>query len=147
MPGAYKRENLNDEIRRVIIDQGHYTEADHLFKIKPNFTTLESIIEIFPRRPIISFIFDDIIRKDLGFRETVFYQDFNLSHNRIDILSFDNIFLESDIAHVIIFQAKRSGVIHTFTMGVNPGFKNIEKFRGRVQWYIMESKNIISSLK
>ena len=30
-------------------------------------------------------------------------------------------------------------------MDVNFGYKNIEKFRGGVQWYMMESKDIISS--
>ena len=30
-------------------------------------------------------------------------------------------------------------------MDVNPGFKYIEKFRGGVQWYMMDSKDIISS--
>ena len=45
----------------------------------------------------------------------------------------------------MIFKSKRSGIIHNFTMDVDPGFKNIEKARGGVQWYKMESKNIISS--
>ena len=45
----------------------------------------------------------------------------------------------------MIFQGKRSGIIHNFTMDVNPGYKNIEKFRGGVQWYMVESKDIISS--
>ena len=30
-------------------------------------------------------------------------------------------------------------------MDVNPGYKYIEKFRGGVQWYMMESKDNISS--
>ena len=31
-------------------------------------------------------------------------------------------------------------------MDVDPGYKYIEKFRGGVQWYIMESKDIFSSI-
>ena len=27
-PGAYELENLNNEIRRIIIDEGHFTEVD-----------------------------------------------------------------------------------------------------------------------
>ena len=46
----------------------------------------------------------------------------------------------------MIFKGKRSGIIHNFTMGVDPGYKYIEKFRGGVQWYMMESKDIISSI-
>ena len=39
-PGAYEIESLNDENKRIIIDEEHYTEANDPFKIKPNFSTL-----------------------------------------------------------------------------------------------------------
>ena len=70
----------------------------------------------------------------------------NLSDYPIDILSFDNIFLECDIAQGMIFKGKRIGIVHNFTMDVDPGYKFTEKFRGGVQWYMMESKDIISSI-
>ena len=53
-PGAYEIESLNNEIKRIIIDEEHYTEANYPFTIKPNFSTLGSIIEISPQGPIIS---------------------------------------------------------------------------------------------
>ena len=56
-PGAYEIEILNNEIRRLIIDKGHYTAADFPFTIKSNFSTLGSIIEILTRGPIIGFEF------------------------------------------------------------------------------------------
>ena len=34
----------------------------------------------------------------------------------------------------------------SFTMDVDPGYKYIEKIHGGVQWYMMEPKDIISSL-
>ena len=74
------------------------------------------------------------------------FEDYNLSPNPVDILSFDNIFLESNIPRGMIFKGKRSGIIHNFTMDVDPGYKYIEKFRGGFQWYMMESKDIISSI-
>ena len=46
----------------------------------------------------------------------------------------------------MIFKGKRSGIIHNFTMDVDPGYKFIEKFRGGVQWYMMETKDYISSI-
>ena len=46
----------------------------------------------------------------------------------------------------MIFQGKRSGTIHNFTMDVDPGYRNIEKFRGGVQWFMMDSKDFISSI-
>ena len=73
-------------------------------------------------------------------------EEYNLSDYPVDILSFDNIFLECDIAQGMIFRGKRSGIIHNFTMDVDPGYKYIEKFRGGVLYYMMESKHIISSI-
>ena len=46
----------------------------------------------------------------------------------------------------MIFKGKRSGIIMNFTMSVSPGYKYICRFEGGVQWYMMESKDIISSI-
>ena len=53
--GAHEVENLNIENKRIIIDDGHFTEVDYPFLIKPNFSTLGSIIEISPQGHLISF--------------------------------------------------------------------------------------------
>ena len=145
-PGAYEIESLNNEIKRIIIDQEHYTETNYPFNIKPNFSTLGSIIEISTQGTVITFIPDDSIRGLLGFNKTTIFEEYNLSPNPVDILSFDNIFIETDIAKGLIFKGKRSGIIHNFTMDVDPGYKYIEKFYGGVHWYMMESKEIISSI-
>ena len=145
-PGAYEIENLNNEIKRIIIDEGHFTEVDYPFIIKPNFSTLGSIIEISSQGPLISFLPDDSIRSLLGFNASTIYEEYNLSPNPVDILSFDNIFIECDIAQGMIFKGKRSGIIHNFTMNVDPGYKYIDKFHGGVQWYMVETKDIISSI-
>ena len=97
-PRAYEIESMNAEIKRFIIDEKHYTEANYPFKIKPNFSTLGSIIEISPQGPIISFMFDDSIKYILGFLAIPLYKEYNLSTNPVDILSFDNIFIGCDIA-------------------------------------------------
>ena len=55
------------------------------------------------------------------------------------------MFLETDIAHGMTFRGKQWQVFHKFTMHVDPGYKYIKKFRGRIQWYLMESKNFISN--
>ena len=102
-PGAYELENLNNEIKRIIIDEEHYTEANSPFTIKPNFSTLGSIIEISTQGPVITFVPDDCIRDLLGFNRTTIFEEYNLSPNPVDILSFDNIFLECDIARGMIF--------------------------------------------
>ena len=144
--GSYEIESLSDEIKRIIIDKNYYTLENYPFTIKPNFSTLGSIIEIAPQGVVITFVHDDSIGNLLGFNKTTIFEEYNLSQNPVDILSFDNIFIETDIAKGMIFKGKRSGIIHNFTMDVDPGYKYIERFRGGIQWYMMESKDIISSI-
>ena len=144
--GAYEIESLNDEIKRIIIDEERYTEETYPFTIKPNFSTLVSIIPISPQGPKIGIVFDDSIGNLLGFDETILREEYNLSPYPVDILSFDNIFIETDISLGMTFKGKRTGIIHSLTMDVDPGYKYIEKFRDGIQWYMMESEDIISSI-
>ena len=144
--GAYEIGSLNDEIKRILIDKEYYTEVNYPFTIKPNFSTLGSIIRISPQGPIIGFVFDDGFGKLLGFNETILWDEYNLSPNPVDILSFDIIFIETDIAKGMIFKGRQTGIIHNFTIDVSPGYKYVEKFRGGVQWYVMEPKDFISSI-
>ena len=137
---------MTNEIKRSIFDESHYTEANYPFTVKPNFSTLGSNIDISTHGPVLRFVSDDSIRHLLGFNKTTIYEKENLSQNIVDISSFDNIFIECNIAQGMIFKGKRSGIIHNSTIDVDPGYKYVEKFRGGVQWYMMESKNIISSI-
>ena len=93
-PGAYEIESLNIEIKRIIIDEEHYTEETYPLTIKPNFSSLGSFIELPTRRPVITFPPDDSIRDLLGFNKTTIYGEYNSPPNLVDILSFDNTFLE-----------------------------------------------------
>ena len=144
--GAYGIESLNEEIKRNIIEQGHYTEEDYPFEIKANFATLGSIIEFSTQGPIITFVPDNSIGALLGFNKTTIFSQYNQSNNPVDILSFDKIFIHTDIAQGMIFQGKRSGINHNFTMDVDPGYKYVEKFRGGIQWYMMDTNDVISSI-
>ena len=109
---AYELESLNDEIRSILIDKGQYTEAEYPFTIKPNFSTLCSVIEIKPLGAVFGFVFDDSNRNLPGFSETLLFKEYNLSHNPVDTLSFDNICLECDIARRMVFRGKKSNIIH-----------------------------------
>ena len=145
-PGAYEIEALDKELKTIIIGEDHFTEGNYPFKIKPNFSILGSIIEISPQGPIISFMFDDSIRDLLGFNARTLYEEYNLSTNPVDIISFNNIFIETDIAKGMIFKGKRSGIIMNFTMSVSPGYIYVCRFEGGIKWYMMESKDVISSI-
>ena len=74
-PGAYEIESLNIEIKRIIFDEGYYTEVDCPFTIKPNFSTFESIIEISTQGPVITLIPDDSMGDLLGFNKTTIYEE------------------------------------------------------------------------
>ena len=91
-------------------------------------------------------MFDDSIRDLLGFNARSVYEDYNLSNNPVDIMPFDNIFLECDIVQGMIFNCRKSNIVHNFTMTVSPGYKYVEMFSGGFSWYMMQSKDIISSI-
>ena len=144
--GAYEIESLNDEIKRIIIDDEHFTSENYPFKIQPNFTTLGSIVEISNQESAISFRPDDSIGSLLGFNKRAIYEEYNLSDNPVDIISLDNIFIECDIAQGMIFRGKRSGIIFNFVMDVDPGYRYIHKFHSGVQWYMLNTNDFISSI-
>ena len=91
-------------------------------------------------------MFDDSISPLLGYHQTILYKQYNLSPNPVDILSFDIIFLECDIAEGMTFKQKRSGILDNWTLTVNLGYKDVESFAGGVTWYMMETKGVISSI-
>ena len=145
-PGAYEIENLNNEIKRTINDDGHFTETDYPFQIKPNFSTLGSIVETSRKGPTLCFLPSDSIRDLLGFKPKLLREGYNLSDYPVDILSFDNIFIKTDVAQGMIYRGRRSGIMHNFTMDADPGYKYIENFRGGISWYMLQSKDITSSI-
>ena len=65
---------MNKEIKRIIIDEEHFTEANYPFTIQPNFSTLGSIIEISTQGQVITFVPDDSIRDLLGLNKTTVYE-------------------------------------------------------------------------
>ena len=120
-PGADEKENLIKEASRNINIESQYSEENYPLKIKANFTTLGFITEILPPGPKIGFVSNDSIRTLSGFRETLLCQEYSLSHNPVDNLPFDNIFVETDNAQGMIFERKRSSINHNFAMDVDPG--------------------------
>ena len=92
--------------------------------IKPNFSTLDSIIKNKPNflGTQNTLCHDDSFRDLIGFDSVVIYEKYILSQNPADILSFDNYFLETDNAQGMIFKGRRSGIFHKWTMTLDPGY-------------------------
>ena len=93
-------ESLNIEIEGYNNKEGYFTTEIYPFIITPNFSTLGSFIQIKPNfiGSRISFNHDDSRRELLAFDSVVIYEQYNLSPNPVEILSFDNMFMETNIA-------------------------------------------------
>ena len=143
--GAYELEAIDLEIKRLMVLNGDSDGETFPISIKPNFTTQGSIIEIEDGWEV-EFTHGGTIRNILGFDSRLVNKKYNLSDHLVDIISFDNIFVECDIAQGMVINGKRTRVIHNFTMDVNPAYKYIEKFRGGIMWFIMETKDFISEI-
>ena len=103
---------MNNEIKRIIIDEEHFTEANYPLTIKQNFSTLGSITGNSRQEPLTTFLPDDFIRDLLSFSASTIFEEYNLSHKPSDFLSFDFVFLDCDIAQGLIFGGKPSEIIH-----------------------------------
>ena len=61
-PGAYEIKSLKKEIKRIVIEEGLFIQANYPLTIKPDFSTLGSIIVVSPQVPTKSSMFADSIR-------------------------------------------------------------------------------------
>ena len=46
----------------------------------------------------------------------------------------------------MIFKGERNGVLMIFTMSVSPGYQYVCRIEGGIQWYMMDSEEVISSV-
>ena len=136
---------MKKEIKRIVIEQEICTDSDYSSTNKPIFSTLGSFIEISTQGPVITFVPDEIIRDLLRINKTTICEEYNLSTNPVDNLSFDNSFFEYDIAQGLIFKRRRLNIIINWTTTVDPSYECVEKFAGGLSWYMMESKDKIFS--
>ena len=75
-------------------------------------------------------IHDDSLRNLLAFEPVVKYEEYNLSYNPVDMLPLDIFFLGTESAKAIVFEGKRTGIVHNFTLDVDLGYNYIENFGG-----------------
>ena len=97
-PGAYEIESLNNEIKRDIIEDGCFKETNYPFTIKPSLLTPGYFDEFSSNitGSQIAFTSDDSIKDLLGFKPSIIHEEYNLSDNPVDILSFDNFSLKQN---------------------------------------------------
>ena len=54
--GAYEIESLDDEYKKIIFEESHFTDVNYTSTIQPNFSTVGSPSEIFRQEPLFSFL-------------------------------------------------------------------------------------------
>ena len=81
------------------------------------------------------------MRDLLGFHAITLYEEYKLSPNPVNILSFDNIFFETKMVQGMIFEGKTSGILHNWTRTTDPGYKSVEKIAEGLNWYLMVSRD------
>ena len=71
----------------------------------------------------------------------------NTTHQMNMLIHFQLIIFSAKLnIHGIIFEGKRSGEVHNFTTIVSPVHKNIEKFRGGIPWFMIDTKHFTSKI-
>ena len=103
---GYELKSINNDINRIIIDEDQYTEANFPFTIKPYFSALVPKIEMSTQGTVTSVVPGDSKRDLFGFNAATIYEESCLSPDPVDILSFDKIFLECDVAQGMIYRGK-----------------------------------------
>ena len=83
-------------------------------------------METSKQEPLLNFSPDNSIWGLLGFNLETKFEKYNSSPNQVDILSFDNILLDTNIVQGITVKGKRSGIIHNCTLDVHPDHEYIE---------------------
>ena len=72
--GAYELEGLNEEIKRIIIREDYFTEANYPFEIQTSFSILDSSIKISSQGSLIRLRPHDNLKNSLGFDATTLYE-------------------------------------------------------------------------
>ena len=118
---------MNNESKRILTEEGIITEGVYAFIIKPSFSTLGSVLALSSEitgSQNVTLPMDNSIGDLLGFKPVKIHEGYNLSDHLVDILSFDNSFLETDIAQGMIFKGKRTGTIFKWVQIVNLRYKS-----------------------
>ena len=84
-PSDYEIEALNKEIKGSITEKGCFTQTDYPFTIKPNISTLGSIIKISYQGKLIRFLPYDRLPDLLGSNATKLHEEYSRSRNAIDV--------------------------------------------------------------
>ena len=152
-PGAYEITAINDEIKRQMEVNGHTKNNpseydDYYIHLEANDNTQKSIIIILDTNYSVDLTPSNSLASLLGFVPRILTGSYNTSENKVDIISFNNVFIYCDIVRGAYWNGKRTHILHSFSLNVSPGFRFVDKFYGGISYKdIINSKEQITLIK
>jgi hypothetical protein len=138
--GSYELTNINDEISRLLKENGESEDTKPYFSVKPNLSTLKSIVEV-----TSEFLRIDLgtIGPTLGFPpHTILGIGYHESPDIVDIMKTTSILVNIDIISGSYVNGNRSPVIYSFFPDVPPGYKIVERPNPSLVYYPVNRFNI-----
>lgn len=126
--GSYEITDINDYIKRIMADNGHYDAVnnEYYINIEPNNNTLKSVVDIAANYQV-DFTTANSIRSVLGFNSQIYTEGYNESENIVNILSINSLRITSDIITSSYTNGGTENVVYSFFPNVGPGFKIIQE--------------------
>jgi hypothetical protein len=122
--GAYELEDINNEIKRRIQENG---DDEAAIEITANISTLKSVVEIKKSGYQVNFAVDHSIGTLLGFEKETLSSGYNLSPKKVDITVINSIFVNLDIIMGSYVKGQQFPTIHSFYPNVPRGYAIIEE--------------------
>ena len=126
--GAYQIESINDEIQRLMKENGDWDQASNAFyvNISANTSTLKSIIDITNDEYKIDFTISNSLRSILGFDSVILSKGHNIPDNIVNIIDFNSIFVNCDCIRESYINGFQYPVMYSFGPKVSPGYRIVE---------------------
>jgi hypothetical protein len=143
--GAYELSAINNEIQRKMIVEGDFdsTDSSCYITITANEARGTSIVNITNNNYRVAFDTPHSIGSVLGFNANdLLSHGYNESHNKVDIMRINSIFVNINIISGSYVNGNASSVIHAFYPNVGFGYKIIEKPTSELIWYPISTSDI-----
>jgi hypothetical protein len=124
--GAYELEDINNEIKRIIKENG---DDEAAVEITANISTLKSVVNIKQTSYQVDFREDQTIGSLLGFDKEVLSFGYHKSPRKVDITFISSILVNLDIIMGSYVKGRLFPTVHSFYPNVPPGYAIIEEPR------------------
>ena len=126
--GAYEVKDIENEIKRLMIENNHWDEKDIPFTLSLNLNVFKSVIDIKNDKFSIDFTRPKTFRNLLGFDSKVLKKGYNKSDNTVQITSASSILIKCSIISGGYLNGESSNILYSLPAYLVPvGYKiNVE---------------------